>query len=78
MPSDDVPIDDALDAAAIEQAAIDCLDTLNAEQRGAISDAFLEGLTYSKLAERLRVPLGTVKSRIRRGLIELKKCLGHG
>lgn len=52
-----------------------CLDKLGEDQRGAIRTAFFEGLSYSELAERENIPLGTMKSRIRRGLIALKDCL---
>ena len=52
-----------------------CLDRLGDDQRGAIRTAFFEGLSYSELAEREGVPLGTMKSRIRRGLLSLKDCL---
>lgn len=74
---DSAPVDHALASEQMEQAAIACLDRLSADQRIAIQDAFMEGLTYVMLAERLKVPLGTIKSRIRRGLLELKKCLPH-
>lgn len=75
--SDDLPADEALAAEQLEAAAVRCLETLGSDQRAAIRDTFLDGLTYIQLAERLRLPLGTVKSRIRRGLVELKKCLSH-
>lgn len=52
-----------------------CLDTLEARQQGAIREAFFEGLTYAELAKRGGVPLGTMKSWIRRGLMRLKDCL---
>lgn len=74
---DKIPVDQALASEQMEQAAVNCLDQLAEDQRIVIRDAFLEGLTYVKLAERLRLPLGTIKSRIRRGLLELKKCLPH-
>lgn len=53
-----------------------CLDTLDAEGRDAIRTAFFGGLTYAELAELRGVPLGTMKSRIRRGLLKLRECLG--
>ena len=54
----------------------DCLDQLEQRQRDAIRTAFFDGLTYAELAERDAVPLGTMKSWVRRGLIRLKDCLG--
>lgn len=52
-----------------------CLDQLDDKQRGAIRAAFFGGLTYAELAERDAVPLGTMKSWVRRGLQRLKDCL---
>ncbi|RYD54163.1 MAG: sigma-70 family RNA polymerase sigma factor [Sphingomonadales bacterium] len=56
----------------------DCLDTLEARQSRAIRAAFFDGLTYVQLAESMKVPLGTMKSWVRRGLMQLKGCLGDG
>ncbi len=53
----------------------DCMDKLETRQCAAIRDAFFDGLAYSQLAERAGVPLGTMKSWIRRGLQSLRKCL---
>jgi RNA polymerase sigma-70 factor (ECF subfamily) len=52
-----------------------CLDELEERQSTAIRSAFLEGNTYDELARRMSVPLGTVKSWIRRGLLKLRACL---
>jgi len=52
-----------------------CLEKLDDKQRGAIRSAFFGGLTYAELAERDAVPLGTMKSWVRRGLQRLKDCL---
>ena len=52
-----------------------CLDELEARQAGAIRAAFLDGATYEELAARMSVPLGTMKSWIRRGLLKLRACL---
>jgi len=52
-----------------------CLETLDNKARGAIRTAFLEGITYDALATRENVPLGTMKSWIRRGLLRLRSCL---
>lgn len=53
----------------------ECLDTLEDQQRRSIREAFFGGLTYNELAERAKVPLGTMKSWIRRGLLQLRACL---
>ncbi len=53
----------------------DCLEELEERQRAAIRAAFLDGLTYDELARRSEVPLGTMKSWIRRGLMKLRACL---
>ena len=52
-----------------------CLDGLEENQRAAIRTAFFDGVTYADLAERQNVPLGTMKSWVRRGLARLKACL---
>jgi len=53
-----------------------CLSTLEEDQQRYIRVAFFEGYSYAELAERHSVPLGTVKSWIRRGLLRLRVCLG--
>jgi RNA polymerase sigma-70 factor (ECF subfamily) len=55
-----------------------CLGELEQRQSQAIRAAFFDGYTYSELAERTDVPLGTMKSWVRRGLLRLKECLGNG
>lgn len=52
-----------------------CLDELDEQPRAMIRSAFLDGATYPELAARAGVPLGTMKSWIRRGLQRLKNCL---
>lgn len=52
-----------------------CLGELADSKRRAIQLAFYYGLTHEELAERMDVPVGTVKSWIRRGLRSLKDCL---
>ncbi len=53
-----------------------CLETLPPQRRGIVLLAFVQGLTHGEIAGRLKVPIGTVKSWIRRSLISLKECLG--
>ena len=55
-----------------------CLDSLQDDHRRSIRMAYFRGYTYSELATKLDVPLGTMKSWIRRGLASLKGCLSDG
>ncbi len=75
--ADDAPHADALIEADEERAMVGaCLDRLDGDQRDAIREAFYGGFSYSELADRRGVPLGTMKSWIRRGLIKMKECIG--
>ena len=51
------------------------LDSLPAEQRKAIELAFFKGLSHPEIAEALEEPLGTIKARIRRGMLKLRDQL---
>ena len=53
----------------------DCLDELDERARAMIRAAFFDGASYPELAEREEVPLPTMKSWIRRGLMRLRGCL---
>lgn len=53
-----------------------CLQRLEPAPRQAVVLAYVQGLSHGEIAERLRIPLGTIKSRIRRSLLALKECLG--
>lgn len=53
------------------------LGQLGAAQREALDLAFFAGLTQTQISEKLGTPLGTVKARIRRGLMALREVLGR-
>lgn len=60
-----------------DQAALRrCLQGLAADRRAAIVLAYVHGLSHADLAAKLGMPLGTVKSWLRRSLISLKECMG--
>ena len=74
--SDDAPLADIIIEGEQRDARIHhCLGTLEERQQDAIRTAFFEGATYAELAEARDVPLGTMKSWVRRGLAKLKRCL---
>jgi RNA polymerase sigma-70 factor (ECF subfamily) len=52
-----------------------CLEQLDDRRRSLIRTAFFDGATYDELAARIGAPLGSVKSWIRRGLMQLRACL---
>ena len=52
-----------------------CLSGLEPDRRRLVVMAFVDGLTHTEVAERAAMPLGTVKSWIRRSLLTLRSCL---
>lgn len=73
---DDAPLADDLMVDAQNAAQIHkCIQGLDERTQSHIRSAFFEGFTYAELAERADVPLGTMKSWIRRGLQKLRACL---
>ncbi|WP_228978201.1 sigma-70 family RNA polymerase sigma factor [Streptomyces sp. DH12] len=53
-----------------------CLGSLTELQRQAVTLAYYQGYTYGEVAAFLAAPLGTVKTRLRDGLIRLRDCMG--
>lgn len=70
-PDPTAPLEHESTAEAVRNA----LSALDHKKRRAIELAFFEGLTHTEIAKRLDAPLGTVKTRIRSGLNELRTAL---
>ncbi len=70
----DDPHEQAVDSMQSEQIQA-AIQTLPDEQRDAITLAFFNGLTHQEIAERMGVPLGTVKGRMRLGLKKMRSQL---
>jgi RNA polymerase sigma factor (sigma-70 family) len=71
---------DPMDATDISQQASalrQCLSRLDANQREVVSLAYLRDFSHGELAAQLHVPLGTVKTWIRRGLAQLRGCMAR-
>ena len=63
------------EADELEHAIQHCLDALPMEFRTVVVMADLQGLDYIEVAESVRVPLGTIKSRLARARLRLRECL---
>ncbi len=73
---DDGPAIEARMVQSEEAKALrNCMEQLAENQRKSLQLAYFEGLTHAELAEKLKVPLGSVKTWIRRGMMSIKKCL---
>lgn len=77
QPDDEDDAQPLATAMAVEDSRLlrGCLERLSDTQRHSVYLAFFHGLTHSELAQSLAEPLGTIKSRLRRSLTRLKKCL---
>ena len=75
IPDLTLPVDEQLSLEGRASRVRAAMQELSVLQRVAIELAFYEGLTHVEIAERLELPLGTVKTRIRQGLLKLKDRL---
>jgi len=75
VPDRSASADQGLEQADEGRALARCMSELEDKQAGAIRRAFVDGKTYAELARQDGVPLGTMKSWVRRGLLRLKECL---
>ena len=64
--------EDLQDASIMQKYVSNGLNQISKEQRLVLELSYYEGLTQEEIAERLGEPLGTIKSRIRAGLIKLR------
>ncbi|GAB2621911.1 sigma-70 family RNA polymerase sigma factor [Streptomyces capparidis] len=72
------PFDEVAESveAALEQESVRrCLGRLTELQRQSVTLAYYDGYSYPEVARLLRLPLGTVKTRMRDGLTRLRHCL---
>jgi RNA polymerase sigma-70 factor (ECF subfamily) len=75
VPDYDVVVD-RVEARLEQEQVRRCLEHLTDLQRESVTLAYYGGYTYREVSELLEVPLGTVKTRMRDGLIRLRDCLG--
>ena len=67
--------DEVADALTNERV-IECMESLPADQKLAIELAYSGGLTHTEISDKTGTPLGTVKSRLRLGLLRLRATFG--
>lgn len=77
LASDEPTPQDLSEASQQAVALQQCLSRLEFKQRQVVSLAYLRDLSHSELAEQLSLPLGTVKTWIRRGLEQLRTCMAR-
>ncbi len=69
-------VTEAVEASLDHERVRRCLASLTELQREAVTLAYYQGYTYREVAGLLGVAVGTVKTRMRDGLIRLRDCLG--
>jgi RNA polymerase sigma-70 factor (ECF subfamily) len=71
------PPDEPLRLQERRQEIQAAMQALSEPQQEALQLAFFEGLTHQQIAQQLNIPMGTVKTRLRQGMIRLRDSLGH-
>ncbi|HUD94855.1 sigma-70 family RNA polymerase sigma factor [Sphingobium sp.] len=75
--ADDAPsADTSLEDAEQKSRLLGCMEGLSDNQSATIRRIFMDGMTYQHLSDNDGTPVGTLKSWVRRGLVQLKACLG--
>lgn len=75
LKSDDPQPEQAFDTVELEHALQHCLENLPPEFRAVVILVDVQGMDYEEVAQSVRTPLGTVKSRLARGRLKLRGCL---
>ncbi len=77
LPDHSPAADELLDTARHHADLHRALTLLNTQPRQLVAMAFLQGLSHEEIATQTLLPLGTVKSQIRRALLTLRELLGE-
>lgn len=75
LPDQGAGVETRMIAAGEARRIADCFRTLEADKAAAVQGAYLSGLSYADLAIRHNVPVNTMRTWLRRGLLKLKECL---
>jgi RNA polymerase sigma factor (sigma-70 family) len=73
---EDIDCDTTLSRIPETSALRRCLERIDRPRRDVVVLAYVHGMSHGELAGRLKVPLGTVKSWVRRSLFALQECMG--
>jgi RNA polymerase sigma-70 factor, ECF subfamily len=73
--SNNVPADEVLEKEEIQKKVRLCLDRLENEFREVVVLRDLQGFSYEEISDMLKIPEGTVKSKLFRGRVLVKNCL---
>ena len=75
-PASEAAVEPAVELRLQQEQVRQALEQLPEEQRQALALAYFMGMTQQEISDKLKQPLGTVKTRIRLGMIKLKDLLG--